>query len=201
VAAGPGGVRAGRRGRSGWFMPWVVSAGQEPAGRGAGRSGWVADAAAAWRPAAADAAVVPPRAVGSVDAASRDLPVSRRVGAAHLQLTARVAVLAGRPCRAARSATGPLMVVRPPGTAAEHQAPVPVKRGACGGAVTAAVHPRVPSSLALARGWVGSAPSGPGAAGGATSTSPAIRRLTRSQNRVGSVVSSRVLRRLRSPGR
>jgi hypothetical protein len=43
------------------------------------------------------AAAVPARAQGSVDAASRDLQVGRRVAAAHLeQLTARVAELGGR---------------------------------------------------------------------------------------------------------
>jgi hypothetical protein len=64
------------------------------------------------------AAAVPARAQGSVDAASRDLQVGRRVGAAHLeQLTARVAELGGRAVQAAWSATGPLTVGWPPATA------------------------------------------------------------------------------------
>jgi hypothetical protein len=62
--------------------------------------------------------------VGSVDAAPRDLQVGRRVAAAHLeQLTAQVAGLGGRAVQAAWSATGPLMVVWPPGTAQPAAAP------------------------------------------------------------------------------
>jgi hypothetical protein len=143
LAAVPGCVGAGRRGRSGRFMTWVVSAGQEPAGGGA-----PVDRAA--RPALllppGDPRLPAPQRcrLAPWDRWMLHRVISRSVvgvGAAHLQqLTARVADLAGRPCRAAWSATGPVMVVRPPGTARRASAPVPDTRGRCRGAVTAAVH-------------------------------------------------------------
>jgi hypothetical protein len=88
-----------------------------------------------------DATALPPRAVGSVHAASRDLHVSRRVAAAHLQqLTARVVELGGQavPGRPVghRPGHGALAASHSP---ASSSPPVAATRGKWGGAVTATV--------------------------------------------------------------
>jgi hypothetical protein len=203
------GNTSGRPGMWGWFMTWVVSAGQEPAGQAA-----PVDRTARPTP------LLPPGdpqlpTPWQCRLESWDRWMLHRVISLSVVGSVRRTSSSSRPgsrtWRAGRAGPpgrppGPLMVVWPPGTARRASGPGACQAWSVGWCGHRSGSPACPLGVGVlvvgagARlGEVGAV--GPGAAGGATSAPPAIRRLTRSENRVGSAVSSRVLRRLRRPGR